>query len=61
MGKKPARKKCKYGCGLIPVDLFADHLYVHEAQTSLITDDELQKITVAVEPKRPRRKARVGA
>lgn len=54
MSKKPLRKKCKYGCGLIPVDLFADHTYLHEAQTELVP---LEQYTNPPEPKR--RRARV--
>ena len=58
MNKKPVRKRCKWGCGLIPVAEFDDHVYLHEAQTELVP---LEQFTVAQEPKGRRRKVRVGA
>lgn len=58
MTKKPLRKKCKYGCGLIPTEQFDEHVHLHEAQTELIP---LQHYTKPLEPKRMRRKMREGA
>jgi hypothetical protein len=56
--KKPKRKKCKYGCGLIPIEQFDDHVFLHEAQTSLVP---LEQYTVPVERVRRPRKVREGA
>lgn len=58
MAAKPKRKKCKWGCGLIPVELFADHTYLHEAQTELVP---LAEYTRPVERVRRPRKIREGA
>lgn len=52
MSKQPKRKRCTWGCGLIAVDLFADHMYLHEAQTSLVP---LEQYTKEPEPKQRRR------
>lgn len=53
MGKQPKRKRCTWGCGLIPTEQFADHMFLHEAQTELVP---LQEYTKPLEPKRVRRK-----
>lgn len=54
MGNKPLKKRCKYGCGMIPTDLYADHLYCHEAQVELFDTAPLTKPT---EPKNRRQRA----
>ena len=58
MVKQPKRKRYTWGCGLIPIAEFADHMHLHEAQTELVP---LEQFTVAQEPKGRKRKIRVGA
>lgn len=58
MVKQPKRKRCTWGCGLVPFAEFADHMHLHEAQTELVP---LEQFTVPQEPKQRRRKLRVGA
>jgi hypothetical protein len=58
MHKKPLRRKCKYGCGLIPIHQYDDHIYCHEAQTTLIDPKQYE---IKTEPKsKARRKQYEG-
>lgn len=57
MAKQPKRKKCTWGCGLVAVEDFADHMRLHEDQTELVL---LEQYTVPKEPKRRQRKNNDG-
>lgn len=57
MTKQPQRKRCTWGCGLVPIAEFADHMFLHEAQTELVP---LKEYTKPLEPRRVKRK-RLGA
>lgn len=53
MNKKPQRKRCTWGCGLIAIADFAEHMHLHEAQTELVP---LAEYTKPLEPRRIKRK-----